>query len=250
MPGMSRYMAMVCTGVFALSWAGPVAAQEPAPDAPPPRWEFVVAPYFLAPYMDGTLGVGSLSATVDASPGDIFDKLQFGFMLYAEARRGPWGAFVDGLYMELEQGAQNTGATASANQGAVQISGFRRLTPALDLLAGARVNVLDAGITLPTPGTSASQSSTWVDPLVGLRVRAPVPAPWQLGIMADIGGFGVGSKLAWQIYPMAGLRVSRLLSVHAAYRMLDMDYETGNGTTTFAYDVRIFGPEIGLAFHF
>jgi hypothetical protein len=177
MLGMSRTATLVCAGVLALGRTGPVAAQEPAPAAPPARWEFVVAPYFLAPYMDGTLGIGSLSATVDASPGDIFDKLQFGFMLYAEARKGPWGAFVDGLYMELEQGAQNAGATASANQGALQISAVRRVTPALDVLAGTRVNALDGGIAFPTPGSSASLTKTWVDPLVGLRVRAPVPAP-------------------------------------------------------------------------
>ena len=68
--------------------------------------------------------------------------------------------------------------------------------------------------------------------------------------MADIGGFGVGSKLAWQIYPVAGVRLSRLVSVHLAYRVLDMDYGTGSGTDTFAYNMRTFGPEIGLAFHF
>jgi hypothetical protein len=68
--------------------------------------------------------------------------------------------------------------------------------------------------------------------------------------MADIGGFSVGSKLAWQIYPVAGVRVSKLLSIHLAYRWLDMEYETGSGSDAFVYDVRTFGPEIGLAFHF
>jgi hypothetical protein len=214
-------------------------------------WAFTVAPYFLAPYMDGQLGIGNLSATVAASPGDIFDKLQFGAMLYLEARQGPWGAFVDGLYMDLEQAAQreNVAATASARQGAVQVSAFRSIAPTIDVLAGARLNVLDAGLMLPQDILLA-QSETWVDPLVGVRLWAPLPAPWRLGIMADIGGFSVGSKLAYQIYPMAGVRVSQLLSIHLAYRILDMDYESGTGTDAFLYDMSTYGPEVGLAFHF
>ena len=68
--------------------------------------------------------------------------------------------------------------------------------------------------------------------------------------MADIGGFSVGSTLAYQIYPMAGVRVSRLLSIHVAYRYLYMDYQTGSGREAFVYDMSIYGPEIGLAFHF
>ena len=249
MNSVKWFCILVLAGVILPASAIPAAAQTPS-TASATRWEFTVAPYFLAPYMSGELGVRNLSVPVDASPGDIFDKLQFGAMLYLEARKGPWGAFVDGLYMDLEQTAQNVGATASATQGAVEVSVFRRVTPALDVLVGARVNSLDGGITFPTPATSVSQSSTWVDPVVGIRLRAPVPAPWQLGIMADIGGFGVGSKLAWQIYPVAGVRLSRLVSVHLAYRVLDMDYGTGSGTDTFAYNMRTFGPEIGLAFHF
>jgi hypothetical protein len=252
-------MRAACSGMVALASAlvlgsaAPAVAQESATATGSPGWEFTVAPYFLAPYMSGQLGIGNLPpVTVDASPGDIFDKLQFGAMLYLEARKGPWGAFADGLYMNLEQEAQreNVAATASAKQGAVEVSAFRRLLPTVDVLVGARVNVLDAGLVLPGPDITRSGSKTWVDPLVGVRLRAPLPAPWQVGIMVDVGGFSVGSKLAYQIYPTAGVRVSRLFSIHVAYRILDMDYETGEGTDAFTYDMSIYGPEIGIGFHF
>lgn len=244
---------LVLVGASLLGSAAPAAAQESSAAEGTSGWEFTVAPYFLAPYMDGQLGIGDLPpVTVDASPGDIFDKLQFGAMLYLEARKGPWGAFVDGLYMNLEQAAQreNVAATASAKQGAVEVSAFRTITPTIDVLVGARLNVLDGSIALPTLDTTLAQSKTWVDPLIGVRLRAPLPAPWQLGIMADIGGFSIGSKLAYQIYTMAGVRVSRLFSIHVAYRLLDMDYESGTGSDAFSYDMSTYGPEIGIAFHF
>ena len=243
---------VVCIGAWLAGSAAPAAAQETSAAEGTTGWEFTVAPYFLAPYMDGQLGIGDLSVTVDASAGDIFDKLQFGAMLYLEARKGLWGAFADGLYMNLEQEAQreNVPATANVKQAAVEVSAFRRVTSAIDVLVGARVNVLDASLAQPARGTTVEASKTWVDPLIGVRLRAPLPAPWLLGIMADIGGFSIGSKLAWQIYPMAGVRVSRLFSIHVAYRILDMNYETGTGTDTFIYDVTTYGPVIGVGFHF
>jgi hypothetical protein len=73
---------------------------------------------------------------------------------------------------------------------------------------------------------------------------------WRLRISGNIGGFGIGSDLAWQVYPFVGYRFSRLFELSAAYRWLGMDYETGSGTDMFRYDMVTFGPEIGFVFHF
>ena len=226
-----------------------LAAQATAGEAG--QLEVIVAPYFLAPYMNGTLGINGLTATVSADPGDIFDKLQFGAMLVVEVRKGAWGGTVDGLYMNLEQDAEreNVAATASGKQGAVDVSVFRTLLPTVDVLLGARVNVLEGGLVIPATATDVSQSQTWVDPIVGVRLWAPTGAGrWRLGIRADVGGFGIGSDLAYQIYPIVGFRASSLLSFHAAYRILDMKYESGDAD--FVYDMTTFGPQLGLALHF
>jgi hypothetical protein len=215
------------------------------------RLEVIVAPYFMAPYMNGSVTVANRSVTVSADPGDIFDKLQFGAMLVVEARKGPWGGTLDGLYMNLEQTAEQVGAAAQGKQGALDVTAFRRLLPTVDVLVGARVNVLDAGLTLPAPDVSVSDTKTWVDPLVGVRLWAPTGGGrWRVGIRADIGGFGVGSNLAYQLYPMVGFRAARLVSIHLAYRLLDMKYETGSGADAFVYDMSTFGPVLGLALHF
>jgi hypothetical protein len=60
------------------------------------RWGFLVEPYLMFPNMKGTLGVGVLpDGEVDAGIGDIFDRLQSGFMLYAEAQNGTWALSSD-----------------------------------------------------------------------------------------------------------------------------------------------------------
>jgi hypothetical protein len=239
--------------LLAAALAGtPVAlAAQASDEAGADRVEWTVAPYFLVPTMSGDLTVGNQTVGVDASPGDIFDKLQFGAMLYVQVRKGVWGGAVDGLYMNLEQDAKQVNASAGAKQGMVDMSAFRRLTPAIDVLLGARVNILESSLNLPTPGVSVSETKTWVDPIVGVLLHLPPSeSKWSLGMRADIGGFGIGSSFAYQLYPQLGFRASRLISIHAAYRYMNMDYDTGSGSDYFRYDMSTFGPELGLAFHF
>jgi len=228
----------------------PLAAPSPAAeDADPLEW--TVAPYLLMPNMSGDITVKNQTVGVDANPGDIFDKLQFGAMLYVQVRKGAWGGAVDGLYMNLEQDAKQVNASAGAKQGMVDMSAFRRLTPAIDVLLGARVNIMESSLDLPTPGVSVSETKTWVDPIVGVLLHLPLgESKWNVGMRADIGGFGIGSSFAYQLYPQLGFRASHLISIHAAYRFMNMDYDTGSGNDYFRYDMSTFGPELGLAFHF
>jgi len=247
---MTRVIPVALTAVL-LILAPPIghAQATASPDAD--RLEWIIAPYFLIPNMSGDVTVRNQTIGVDASPGDILDRLQFGAMLYVQVRKGAWGGAVDGSYMNLEQDAKQVNTTAGAKQGMVDMSAFRRLTPAIDVLLGARVNILENSLDLPTPGVSVSDTKTWVDPIVGVLLHLPLgESRWTVAMRADIGGFGVGSTFAYQLYPQLGFRVSHLFSIHAAYRFMNMDYDTGAGNDYFRYDMSTFGPELGLAFHF
>ena len=217
------------------------------------EWAFLVAPYLLFPHMNGTVAVRGIEATVDADPGDVFSKLEFGAMLLFEANNGVWAVALDGLYMNLGEDATNITARAGMDQLMLQATGFRRVIPWLEVLIGGRFNSLggDLQITLPSGSTQkVDQSKSWFDPFVGARVEVPAGRKWLFLIRGDIGGFGIGSDIAWQVYPAVGFRISRLIGVAAAYRVLHMDYESGSGTDRFVYDVTTFGPEIGVGFHF
>jgi hypothetical protein len=120
------------------------------------------------------------------------------------------------------------------------------------VLAGARF--ADLGGKLSFSGTNAdrrsSQSKSWVDPFVGAQLNVALSDRWWFDLHGDIGGFDVGSKLAWQAYADVGYRASDLVSVYLGYRALDIDYESGSGSTLFRYDVLTASPQIGVAFRF
>ena len=244
--------------LLSLAAAAPAAAQQ---GETADHWQFVVSPYLLLPHMNGTVGVGPVNIDLDASPGDIFSNLKFGAMLVVEAKKGPWAIGMNGLYMNLgndmskligPNGGVTLSGSAEAKQGVVELTGFREVSPFLELLAGGRVNFVGTTLAVDAPNDvlSADISQTWFDPFVGGRLRVPGTGRWRIAARGDIGGFGVGSDLAWQARGTVGYQVSRLLEVAAAYWVVNMDYKGDLKNGTFRYDVTTFGPELALAFHF
>jgi hypothetical protein len=234
----------------------PALAQVPTDD----KWHFMLAPYVLFPHMSGDIGLGPLDVEVNSSPSDVFDNLQFGAMLAAEAKKGPWAIGFNGMYMDLGKekeriigpGLVTLNGELGAYQGAVELTGFRALTPFFEVLAGGRLNFIGADVALSANEASLNQDfdQTWFDPFVGVRLTAPDTGRWTVSLRGDIGGFGVGSSFAWQARARIGYRVSKLFEIGAAYWVSGMDYETGSGNTEFRYDVTSFGPQIGVGFHF
>lgn len=245
---------LFCATLLGLVVPHGAAAQDTSPDG---LWEFTVAPYLLFPHMDGDVTIRGIPVEVDVGPGDIFERLDFGVMLYFEAANPDWAFTLDLLYMNLGETGQlpvsERVAEADMKQLALEVRGMRRLASWAEVGVGGRLNVLEGGLFVEEgevlPGIDVSQTKTWFDPLIAARFIAPLTR-WQLGVSGDIGGFGIGSDLAWQVYPFVGYRFSRLFALAAAYRWLGMDYETGSGTDMFRYDMVTFGPEIGFLFHF
>ena len=78
---------------IALSFAAtPAAAAE---------WKHELAPYIWGSAMEGTVGVGDITADAEMSFSDIVDNLEFGFMGTYRASRDRYSITVDALYMGL-----------------------------------------------------------------------------------------------------------------------------------------------------
>ena len=73
-------------------------------------WQFSAIPFIWMPGLEGTIGVRGVTAVVDASFIDILDTVLdadsfVGLMGGFEARRGPWGGFLYGMWTKLSADA-------------------------------------------------------------------------------------------------------------------------------------------------
>jgi hypothetical protein len=226
------------------------------------KWQFRVEPYLLLPNMQGQTGVSGLPlAEIDASTGDIFGSLKMGGMLYFEATKGKWSIASDLLFMNLEKDIQPSvvisGGEVNAKQLGWELAGLRRLNNWLEVGAGALLNSLQIDMDISrkmaggeTLNQTGSQSKTWVDPMLIARL-ATNPAQKVTGqFRGEIGGFGIGSDLAWQLQAVAAYRFSKLFDLSAGYRAISLDYSSGDGNKAFVYDVVTHGPLIKFGFSF
>jgi opacity protein-like surface antigen len=251
--------------VLALS-AGVTIAQTVPPAS---NWQYEFTPYLWAAGMKGDVQGGSLpKITTDVSFSDISKVLDFGLMGAFEARKGQWGLLFDAIYMDLSVGgaASRTGpgpigasATANANVGmkqtvlaaAVAYRIVESRSP-VDMIGGLRYVKLDVdadihGSFFAQAGSVVrSGSGDWVDPYVGARVRYALNDRWSLTGYGDIGGFGLGSDITWQVSAGATYDFSKSVSGVFGYRIFYADYDKSG----FLYDMKSEGLYAGASIRF
>ncbi|MDX2429596.1 MAG: hypothetical protein QNK35_01605, partial [Bacteroides sp.] len=66
----------------------------------------------------------------------------------------------------------------------------------------------------------------------------------------DVGGFGLGSDLTWQLQAYAGYRFTKVFQLTAGYRVLSTDYNNGGDSDKFFFNMKEFGPVIRFGFNF
>jgi len=234
-----------------------------AQDAPDGRWHYLIQPYAMFPNMKGETGVAGLQPIhVDEDPQDIFDNLQMGAMFYAEARNDDWTFSTDLLYMDLGSGhsIDEPGfiedVDVSVAQLGWELAAMRRLTPNFELGLGLTYNQIDVDIDiavgLPGPPSqlSVGGKEEWFDPTIVARATWPLDDHWFIQARGNVGGFGVGSDLMWQIMADVGYRPSEKWFFSFGYRVIDFDYDQGSGLDRFVYDMQTFGPVLRLGFNF
>jgi hypothetical protein len=220
------------------------------------KWEFQFVPYLWFASLKGQVGIGDRVADVDADFGDIFDRLNFGFMAAFEARKNKLGLFTDLLYLKVSAENATPGTLFSSVkltqkvfmlEEAVAYRLLEKNGSSVDAMAGIRFWHLNTRL-LFTPGISpeveADRSKNWVDGLGGLRGRAYVSKSIFVFGRGDVGGGG--SDLTYQLLGGAGLTWRERFSFLLAYRYLHVNYDRDN----FLFDVGIKGPAIGFGIKF
>jgi len=265
---LRRFAAMLLGTTLALALQMPAAAQT-AESSDTDAWQFEITPYVLGAGLNGTVGIGSVTANVDMSFSDLLDNLDSGFMALFEARKGRWTFAVEGIYFKLKgegadswQGPNDTTGTASleatVTEQLYQLSaGYRVLDERtkVDVIGAARYTQLDTKLNLtlttgspllPDGSRSISGAESWWDPVIGVRVLVPLAEAWTLVGYADIGGFGVGSDLTYQLLAGVNWQLSKVVSAKVGYRYLYQDY-TNDG---FVWDMTASGFYLGAGFRF
>jgi len=222
-----------------------------------------------------------------------FPKGLFQLAALGEARYGRFGLITDFTYLKLGLGASlersrqfdEAGFAVGASAGltvqmiiaelaaAYEIANWSGLTSAksstaLDLYGGGRLwwqhadaqfaasgtaNVSD--LTLSRAGVlSATGDVTWVDPLVGARLRHQFAPGWNLAVSGDAGGFGVGSKFSWQALAVLEHEYAQSKTITwnwmIGYKALFVDYSKGSGLSHYEYDNTMYGPILGITARF
>jgi len=235
----------------------------------PDSWQFEVAPYLFASGLNGTVGMRGVEADVDMSFGDIWDRLDKAFMLYASAQKGDWVFMFDGMYVDLTdekasswQGPLGNSNTAQLNvdltEQVYSFSAGRRVWQQgsrgrLDLLGVARYTDLQSNLKLalttgsdllPSGSRSVNDEYDWWDGAVGLRFIAPLAQKWDFVGYADVGAGG--SDLTYQLLAGVSWQFNRTLSAKAGYRYFYQDYEEAD----FKWDMAMSGAFLGLGIRF
>jgi hypothetical protein len=259
---MSTFRRLGIAAGTVLALASPSLSADLAapPAAPESEWTFTFAPYGWLAGLNGEVAqFGLPEVDVDATFSDVLKNFDIGLMGAGEARNGRFSIATDLLWVKLSADkstphgilADNVDVTSESLMltGVGAYSLFLDEGGNLDVMAGARLWSVSTDLDFNgglLDGRSASDSATWVDPVVGLKGRMNITPDVYFTAWGMIGGFGVSSEFMWDVMGALGYQFTESFSVIAGYRGLGVDYHDDG----FVYDVTQHGPIIGAVFRF
>lgn len=218
------------------------------------QWSFSVSPYLWVATIDLTTSLPSSPPGVD----HFETRISAGAMLAAQARYKSIGLFVDATWLRLETEPLNPGPAFSG--GNLQ-SDFLHTTVALtytlplrgkfhaEVLTGARIWYVNEDIKYDSgtlPGFKTSGDRTWADPIIGMDLRYDISQRWFAIGKGIVGGFGVSTEFASEVFAGVGYRFNEWSSATIGYRYLHEDYDRNN----FEFSLDANGILLGISFHF
>jgi len=257
---------LACSAAFGLLASPAVQADDN--NAAADQWQFEIMPYLWAAGLKGDVGARGVTADVDLSFNDILDNLDWTASALFQARNGPWTIGLDSLFMRLKDDNSfvrsgplglatiNASLNVKLTEQIYQPFLGYRLTDGnvgVEAIGGARytnLNIeasLDAstsGPLLPGGSRSADATKSWWDPIVGVRVSAPIAEKWSVVGYADV---GVGENTTYLGYAGVKWQFSQTFSSSLGYRYLRQNYDSGD----FHYDdVTMSGAFLGVGIRF
>jgi opacity protein-like surface antigen len=209
------------------------------------KWRFELIPLYLwASGIEGNVSVRNYSTPVDVSFADLIENFDFGYMGHFEAGYNEWVFFTDILYMDL--GAETNGYEFDMKEIMLEGGAGYTVGQGVELLAGFRY--FNMKLSLIKGSIAVENSQGWLDPFVGARFMYIFPkSNFSVGLRGDMGGFGLGSKFAYNFVTTVNYQISRLVRVSLGYRYYNFDYKADN-EADFKFDATMHGPGLGVNF--
>jgi hypothetical protein len=139
-------------------------------------------------------------------------------------------------------------AALRARVDALRLKGAARRAAVRRIVSNAEAQIADnLSVTLDSKlHQSIARDDDWFDPYVGLHTRYNFNKTFYTAVRGEIGGFGVGADLMWQVEAVVGINLTRNIFTELGYRALGTDFEDGN----FTFDAVMHGPQIttGITF--
>jgi hypothetical protein len=246
----------------------------PPPPPPPPisEWKFQATVYGWATALDGDIGIRNLpTVKVNETFLDILPDLEGALMGSFLAKNDQWLIITDLVWARMGEdaivqppgirhpvlAAISPGAQVELQERQLIASGLvgYRVPLAdpdleLSLTAGVRYQRLTSKIklipTLLPVGINNESVVDWADPTLGFALHYKLADKWFVNLIADVGGFNVGSKFTTQGFATLGYQWTPSLSTAVGYRAIYSDYQSNN----FTYNMTMHGPFASIAYHF
>lgn len=239
-----------------------------AADAKNPHWQFDVAPYAWLLNMNGRVATGPFKTHVSQNFSDILHHLNAGGMMFVQAHKGPMGFYGNGLFAVLsDHGSRGRLDASLKNRFGIYGAGlsyilFQRNYPSITPCESARLQIepylgfryTRNNVNLTLNRFTVKNDQSWTDPLLGLRVNYAINTNWLALLAVDLGGINTNSQYSYDLNGFIGYQPSacalKNTSFYLGYRYLYQHYDTGSGRKLYEWNMRLFGPVLGVNFSF
>jgi hypothetical protein len=145
-------------------------------------------------------------------------------------------------FIEAKQTALRIRIDALHLGGAARRAAVNRMVNAAKMqIAGQLASILNSKL-----DQTISRDDYWFAPYAGLRTRYNFNKTFYTAVRGEIGGFGAGPDLMWQVEGVLGINLTHNIFSEIGYRALSVDYENDG----LLFDTVTHGPQIttGITF--
>jgi len=220
-------------------------------------WNYNAALYGWFAGMTGDVGIANQQEQFDVTLSELLKNLTFTAGLHFEAQNPKVVLIFDGFYFGVKKDVDQitlrnglvypVNADVTLDEWLIEGSVGYRINPELDILVSTRVFGINTDLE-SNNDIVASANKTWVAFYLGGRYCKDFSEKWYGNIRADA-GYGADG-FVYFANAAVGYRFSKLFSLAFAYRILNMNYNSGSGVDYFLYKATASGLGLGFVFSF